>query len=80
MYSVKIKGVKMLPSYVRTLPNGNEQGAYLGLDFGGTHFRVLYVEIKDGKPDLKAERKSRIPPEKMTGAGNEVRPFFFRRM
>ena len=37
--------LKMLPSYVTTLPTGNETGCYLALDLGGTNFRVCQVHL-----------------------------------
>ncbi|KAH0558516.1 hypothetical protein GP486_004824 [Trichoglossum hirsutum] len=35
----------MLPSYNHTLPSGNEKGAYLALDVGGSTLRVALVEL-----------------------------------
>lgn len=40
--------IKMLITYVRELSRGDETGSYLALDLGGTHFRVLLVELKEG--------------------------------
>lgn len=33
--------VRMLPTYVRAVPNGTETGNYLALDLGGTNFRCV---------------------------------------
>jgi len=41
--------VKMLITYVRDLSRGDESGSYLALDLGGTHFRVLLVELMNGQ-------------------------------
>uniref|UniRef100_A0A8C7M9C8 hexokinase n=1 Tax=Oncorhynchus kisutch TaxID=8019 RepID=A0A8C7M9C8_ONCKI len=41
--------VKMLPTYVRSTPDGTENGDFLALDLGGTNFRVLLVKIRSGK-------------------------------
>lgn len=41
--------VKMLPSYVRAVPNGTERGDFLALDLGGTNFRVLLIRLEGGK-------------------------------
>lgn len=41
--------VKMLPSFVRSTPNGTENGDFLALDLGGTNFCVLLVKILRGK-------------------------------
>ncbi|KAI6222844.1 hypothetical protein M3Y99_01488700 [Aphelenchoides fujianensis] len=48
--------VKMLPSFVRAVPSGQERGDFLALDLGGTNFRVLLVRL-DGR---RAEMSSRI--------------------
>ncbi|KAG9156501.1 hypothetical protein Leryth_024410 [Lithospermum erythrorhizon] len=37
--------LKMLLSYVHSLPTGNEKGLYYALDLGGTNFRVLRVQL-----------------------------------
>ncbi len=39
--------IKMLVTYVRSTPNGNEEGDFYALDLGGTNFRVLLVKIHD---------------------------------
>lgn len=41
--------VKMLPTYVRSIPDGTEEGDYFALDLGGTNFRVLLVSIKNNQ-------------------------------
>ncbi|XP_054832345.1 hexokinase-3 [Eublepharis macularius] len=41
-----IASVRMLPSFVRNLPDGSERGDFLALDLGGTNFRVLLVQVK----------------------------------
>ncbi|XP_030520660.1 hexokinase-3-like isoform X2 [Rhodamnia argentea] len=48
--------LKMLLTFVDTLPNGNEKGIYYALDLGGTNFRVLQVQ-------LEGRRSSIFPPE-----------------
>ena len=35
--------IKMLVTYVHSLPDGSEQGDFLGLDLGGSNFRVLLI-------------------------------------
>jgi hexokinase len=37
--------ISMLPSYIYTLPTGQERGSYLALDVGGSTFRVAFVEL-----------------------------------
>lgn len=43
-------GLPMIPTYVHTLPSGNEKGLFYALDLGGTNFRVLRVQL-GGKDD-----------------------------
>ncbi|XP_024026579.1 hexokinase-2, chloroplastic isoform X2 [Morus notabilis] len=37
--------LKMILSYVDSLPSGNEKGLFYALDLGGTNFRVLRVQL-----------------------------------
>lgn len=43
-------GLPMIPTFVHTLPSGNEEGLFYALDLGGTNFRVLRVQL-GGKDD-----------------------------
>ncbi|KHJ96588.1 Hexokinase [Oesophagostomum dentatum] len=45
-------GLKMLPSYVRSVPNGTEYGDYLALDLGGTNFRVLLIKLRGREAEM----------------------------
>lgn len=63
--------VKMLPSFVRTIPNGTEQGDYLALDLGGTNFRVILVRLI-GKESEMTSKIFRIPEQLMRGTGEVV--------
>lgn len=66
--------VKMLPTYVRSTPDGTEHGDYLALDLGGSSFRVLLVRIRPGKKhnvDMHHKIYS-IPQETMQGTGEEL--------
>uniref|UniRef100_A0A670IJ57 Hexokinase-2 n=1 Tax=Podarcis muralis TaxID=64176 RepID=A0A670IJ57_PODMU len=57
--------VRMLPTYVRHLPDGTERGEFLALDLGGTNFRVLMVQVKskeEGGVHMVSETYT-IPPE-----------------
>jgi len=40
--------LKMIPTYVDR-PTGNENGKFIALDFGGTNFRILELELKGGR-------------------------------
>ncbi|XP_006658518.3 hexokinase-1-like [Oryza brachyantha] len=65
--------MKMIVSYVDSLPNGGEEGLFYALDLGGTNFRVLRVRLAGGEKERVAERVVRrgvmIPPGLMSGDG-----------
>ncbi|OCT88688.1 hypothetical protein XELAEV_18017318mg [Xenopus laevis] len=64
--------LKMLPTYVRSTPDGTERGDFLVLDLGGAQFRILHVELKDS---AKVEMESQvyaIPDEVMHGTGQQL--------
>ncbi|KAM6931419.1 hexokinase-2 [Xenentodon cancila] len=66
--------VKMLPTYVRSIPDGTEDGDFLSLDLGGSSFRVLLVRLHSGtrhKADMHQKIYS-IPQETMQGTGEEL--------
>ncbi|XP_078285140.1 hexokinase-2 isoform X2 [Rhinoraja longicauda] len=66
--------VKMLPSYVRSTPDGTESGDFLALDLGGTNFRVLRVKVSDnGKQKVEIQNRiCSIPEELMHGTGTQL--------
>ncbi|XP_035514258.1 hexokinase-2 [Morone saxatilis] len=66
--------VKMLPTYVRSTPDGTEQGEFLALDLGGSNFRVLLVKVMaDGKQKVEMENQIyAIPEHLMRGSGSEL--------
>uniref|UniRef100_A0A8C5PCU2 Phosphotransferase n=1 Tax=Leptobrachium leishanense TaxID=445787 RepID=A0A8C5PCU2_9ANUR len=63
--------VKMLPTYVRSTPDGSEVGDFLALDLGGTNFRVMLVKVGedlDGQWRVETKHKMySIPEDAMTG-------------
>ena len=61
----------MLPSYVRSVPNGTEVGDFLALDLGGTNFRVLLIRL-DGKEAKMDGKIFRVPETIMRGSGEAV--------
>uniref|UniRef100_J3M4L5 Phosphotransferase n=2 Tax=Oryza brachyantha TaxID=4533 RepID=J3M4L5_ORYBR len=66
--------VKMIVSYVDSLPNGSEEGLFYALDLGGTNFRVLRVQLA-GKEKRVVKRESRevsIPRHLMSGNSSEL--------
>ena len=63
----------MLPTYVRALPNGSEQGRYVALDLGGTRFRVLIVTFHEGTTkDEVTSKWFDIPEKVMKGTGFQL--------
>ncbi|KAM4576942.1 hexokinase-2 [Odontesthes bonariensis] len=66
--------VKMLPTFVRSTPDGTEQGEFLALDLGGSNFRVLLVKVNaDGEQEVEMENQIyTIPDDIMRGSGSEL--------
>ncbi|XP_060895817.1 hexokinase HKDC1 [Labrus mixtus] len=69
--------VKMLPTHVRSTPDGTEKGQFLALDLGGSKFKVLQVKVREGmgirKGGVEIEEKTYpIPKELLTGRGTEL--------
>ncbi|XP_068168068.1 hexokinase-2 [Antennarius striatus] len=66
--------VKMLPTFVRSTPDGTEQGEFLALDLGGSTFRVLLVKVKaNGEQKVEMENQIyAIPEHLMRGSGTEL--------
>ncbi|KAH0623521.1 hypothetical protein JD844_006352 [Phrynosoma platyrhinos] len=66
--------VKMLPTFVRSLPDGSEKGDFLALDLGGSKFRVLRVKVsEDGKQNVQMESQFYpTPKEIIHGSGNDL--------
>ncbi|XP_035235229.1 hexokinase-2 isoform X2 [Anguilla anguilla] len=66
--------VKMLPTFVRSTPDGTEHGDFLALDLGGTNFRVLLVRVRSGKRrSVEMHNKIyAIPQDTMQGTGEEL--------
>uniref|UniRef100_A0A8B9QL40 Hexokinase-2 n=1 Tax=Apteryx owenii TaxID=8824 RepID=A0A8B9QL40_APTOW len=58
--------VKMLPSFVRSLPDGSEKGDFLAVDLGGSQFRALQVKVSDvGKQSTQLESKFYPTPKEV---------------
>ncbi|XP_027516863.1 putative hexokinase HKDC1 isoform X3 [Corapipo altera] len=66
--------VKMLPSFVRSLPDGSEKGEFLAVDLGGSLFRAHQVKVfDDGKQSSQLESKFYPTPKQVTqGNGPEL--------
>lgn len=63
--------VKMLPTYVCSVPNGSEKGNFLALDLGGTNFRVLLIRLKDNEAEMLS-KIFRVPEAIMKGTGEAL--------
>lgn len=46
----------MLPSWLPSLPTGNESGSVFAIDFGGTSFRVMEVCLGKGPNEVVCAR------------------------
>ncbi|XP_012618110.2 hexokinase HKDC1 [Microcebus murinus] len=66
--------VKMLPTFVRAIPDGSENGEFLSLDLGGSKFRVLKVQVsEEGKQQVQMESQFYpTPNEIIRGNGSEL--------
>ncbi|KAM8761943.1 hexokinase HKDC1-like [Acanthopagrus schlegelii] len=69
--------VKMLPTHVRSTPDGTEKGQFLALDLGGSKFKVLQVKVREGmgirRGGVEMEEKIYpIPKELLSGRGTEL--------
>ncbi|XP_077221261.1 hexokinase 3 [Tasmannia lanceolata] len=69
--------LKMILSYVDSLPSGHEKGLFYALDLGGTNFRVLRVQLggKDGRVIGTEFEQVSIPEELMFGTTEELFDF-----
>ncbi|CAO2596141.1 Hk3, partial [Lemmus lemmus] len=63
--------VRMLPTYMGSMPNGTERGDFLALDLGGTNFRVLLVRVAEGSVQITNQVYS-IPESVAKGSGQQL--------
>ncbi|KAK6185108.1 hypothetical protein SNE40_007416 [Patella caerulea] len=63
--------VKMFPTYVRSVPDGTEEGDFLALDLGGTNFRVLLISLKGQEVNMES-KIFLIPQHIMLGTGIQL--------
>nr|XP_015201969.1 PREDICTED: putative hexokinase HKDC1 isoform X2 [Lepisosteus oculatus] len=66
--------VKMLPTHVRSTPDGSEKGEFLALDVGGSKFKVLQVKVSDaGKRTVEMDSITYPTPEEIrSGKGTDL--------
>ncbi|XP_062165136.1 hexokinase-2, chloroplastic [Alnus glutinosa] len=69
--------LKMILSYVDSLPTGNEKGLFYALDLGGTNFRVLRVQLGGKQERVIATEFDQvsIPQELMFGNSEDLFDF-----
>ncbi|XP_075635836.1 hexokinase-3 [Castanea sativa] len=68
--------LKMLLTFVDTLPNGSEKGIYYALDLGGTNFRVLRVQLGGQRSILEPDvERQPIPQHLMTSTSEDLFDF-----
>ncbi|XP_015873818.3 hexokinase-3 isoform X1 [Ziziphus jujuba] len=69
--------LKMLLTFVDTLPNGSEKGTYYALDLGGTNFRVLRVQLGGGRSSILDNdvKRQPIPQHLMTSTSEDLFDF-----
>ncbi|KAM9825539.1 hexokinase-1-like [Syngnathus typhle] len=63
--------LKMLPTFVRSIPDGSEKGDFIALDLGGSAFRILRVKVSHEKKQT-VQMESQIydtPEDIMHGSG-----------
>jgi hexokinase len=64
------KGIAaMIPSFVTSLPTGNETGTFLSLDLGGTNLRVNAVQLLGNGQVNMLENKRLATTELKSGTG-----------
>uniref|UniRef100_A0AAQ5YUC3 hexokinase n=1 Tax=Amphiprion ocellaris TaxID=80972 RepID=A0AAQ5YUC3_AMPOC len=66
--------LKMLPTFVRSIPDGSEKGDFIALDLGGSNFRILRVRVSHEKKQT-VQMESQIydtPEDIMHGSGTRL--------
>ncbi|XP_019720052.1 hexokinase-1-like [Hippocampus comes] len=66
--------VKMLPTFVRSIPDGSEKGDFIALDLGGSNFRILRVKVtQDKKQPVQMESQVyETPDDIIHGSGTQL--------
>uniref|UniRef100_A0A671YIM2 Hexokinase-2 n=1 Tax=Sparus aurata TaxID=8175 RepID=A0A671YIM2_SPAAU len=66
--------LKMLPTFVRSIPDGSEKGDFIALDLGGSNFRILRVKVSHEKKQT-VQMESQIydtPEDIIHGSGTRL--------
>ncbi|KAL6062461.1 hypothetical protein STEG23_001705, partial [Scotinomys teguina] len=66
--------VKMLPTFVRSIPDGSEKGDFIALDLGGSSFRILRVQVNhERNQNVCMESEAYETPENIIhGSGSQL--------
>uniref|UniRef100_A0A3Q4BKQ7 hexokinase n=1 Tax=Mola mola TaxID=94237 RepID=A0A3Q4BKQ7_MOLML len=66
--------MKMLPTFVRSIPDGSEKGDFIALDLGGSNFRILHVRVShEKKQTVQMESEVYDTPEDIIhGSGTRL--------
>ena len=67
--------LKMLPSFVETLPTGEESGEFIAIDLGGTNVRVVKVVLESRQVKEVVAHEDAIPKALMRGTTKELFDF-----
>lgn len=59
--------ILMENTYIPELPDGTENGKFLALDLGGTNFRVILLELENGKISNEVVKMYHIGSELRVG-------------
>ncbi|KAF6024257.1 hypothetical protein EB796_017444 [Bugula neritina] len=65
----KKSSLQMENTFVHETINGTENGDFLALDLGGTNYRVIYMEMREGKKTKEIMQHYVIPDPILTGTG-----------
>jgi len=64
--------LRMLPTYVTSLPTGKESNDILALDLGGSNFRVLLIRLRENEEPRIINKVFIVSESNMKGSGTKV--------
>lgn len=64
--------LQMENTYIPEVPDGTEVGTFLALDLGGTNFRVILIELKQGTITRQDVKHYHISDELRLGSGEKL--------
>ncbi|KAM3955198.1 LOW QUALITY PROTEIN: hexokinase-4 [Aphomia sociella] len=64
--------LQMENTYIPELPDGTEEGLFLALDLGGTNFRVLLLELREGQLVREDVKQYHISDALRLGPGEDL--------